>query len=321
MIVKELLVEKLRPKEISQLILTKRVKNLVTNLEKEVNQNLLLEGGPGTGKSSVSRILASKYDTLWLNISDENGIETIRTKIIDFCQNRSIDQVSDMKLVILDEIDYGTANFFAALRGTIESYSKYTRFIATCNHSHKVPNEIKSRLIPIKFDPIDDEERDELKVQWKNTLSIILQKFSITYDDVTINHLIDGNLPDFRRTLNKIQELKNSGATDLSSLIKDSKLDESLFDLYKMILVGQVDSAKTYQFIVSRYSKMSEEILEKLGDQFINYILKFYPDKGYLINKTIVLVAKYQYRRSFTLDKVINLIALIFELQNVFRDK
>ncbi len=320
MIVQQLLTEKLRPKEINQLILTKRVKNLVNTLDSDINQNLLFEGLPGTGKTSAAKILVSKYDNLYINISDESSVETVRTKIIDFCKNRSIDQTSDVKVILLDEIDYGSGNFFAALRATIETYSKYTRFIATCNHAHKVPNEIKSRLIPIKFDPIDDVEREELKIQWRDTLKVILQKFAITYDTVTIEHLMDENFPDFRRTLNKIQELKNSGAKDLTSLIKDSKLDESLFDLYKLILSGNNDTVKNYQFLVSRYSKMTEEVLEKLGNQFIDYILKYSPEKGYLINKILVKVAEYQYKRNFTMDKIVNLVALVFEVQNICKD-
>lgn len=320
MIFKELLVEKLRPKQINQLILTKRIKNFANSLEKDgLNQNLLFTGIQGTGKTSLAKILASKYDNLILNISDENGIDTVRTKITDFCQNRSIDQTTEIKVIVLEECDAASPKFWSSIRNVIETYSKYTRFIGTANYEHKIPPEIKSRLIPIKFDPIDDNEKNELKEQWQNTLKVILSKFGIKYDDITLNHLIDENFPDFRRTLNKIQELKNSGVTDLTSLIKSTELDESLFELYKLIIFGNNDTVKNYQFIVSRYSKMSEEVLSKLGEQFISYILKNHPDKGYLINKLLIKIAEYQYKHSFSLDKVVNLVALIFELSTIFK--
>jgi len=318
MIIKELLTEKLRPKQISQLILPTRVKNIISSLDQELNQNILLYGGPGTGKSSVSKILASNYDNLYLNISDESSVETVRTKIIDFCKNRSIDQKSDIKVVILDEAEYGSANFFASLRATIETYSKYTRFIATCNNINKIPAEIKSRLTPINFDSIDNNEKNELKDKWVSTLKIILSKFNIKYDSITLNHLIETNFPDFRRTLNKIQELKNSGSTDLLSLITSNEIDEQYVELYKLILFSNNDTIKNYQFIISKYSKNSDACLEKLGNQFIDFIIKEYPSKGILINKVLIKVAEYQYKRSFVMDKAVNLVALVFELCNLF---
>jgi len=302
------------------LILPTRLKNLLTNLDSELNQNLLLYGNAGCGKTSAAKILAERYDSLYINVSDENSIDTVRDKIISFCKNRSIDSKSEMKVIILDEADYGTANFWSALRATIEGYSKYTRFIATCNYVNKIPPEIKSRLTPINFDPLDDSERNELKLQWNTILKQILPKFDISYSDTTLSQLVDDNFPDFRKTLNKIQELKNANITDLVSLIRDNKLDQNLFELYDLIIKGG-DTVKNYQLLVSKYSKMTDECLEKLGNQFIDYLNKFYPDKGYLINKLLIVIAEYQYKRNFTMDKVVNLIACVFSLQSVFKEK
>ena len=149
-------------------------------------------------------------------------------------------------------------------------------------------------------------------------MKIILSKFNIKYDSITLNHLIETNFPDFRRTLNKIQELKNSGSTDLLSLITSNEIDEQYVELYKLILFSNNDTIKNYQFIISKYSKNSDACLEKLGNQFIDFIIKEYPSKGILINKVLIKVAEYQYKRSFVMDKAVNLVALVFELCNLF---
>lgn len=99
--IQELLTEKLRPKELKHMILPKRIKE---SFEDGLQQNVLLSGSPGTGKTSMAKILMKNHPFLFINVSDESSVETIRTKVSDFCSTVSImDGENHIKIVILDE--------------------------------------------------------------------------------------------------------------------------------------------------------------------------------------------------------------------------
>jgi DNA polymerase III delta prime subunit len=99
--IQELLTEKLRPKELRHMILPERIKN---QFEQGLQQNVLLAGSPGLGKTSIAKILSAKHPTLFVNVSDESSVETIRTKISDFCATASVmSEPNAKKVVILDE--------------------------------------------------------------------------------------------------------------------------------------------------------------------------------------------------------------------------
>ena len=142
--VQELLTEKLRPKKIEHMILPQRIRNVFSQ---GLQQNVLLAGSPGCGKSSMAKILMKDHPHLFINVSDESSVDTVRSKITDFCSTVSImDGKNAIKIVVLDEFDGASDQFYKALRGTIEKFAKGTRFIATCNYLNKLPDPIKSRF-------------------------------------------------------------------------------------------------------------------------------------------------------------------------------
>jgi DNA polymerase III delta prime subunit len=100
--IQDLLTEKLRPKEIRHMILPPRIRVLFE--DKGLNQNVLLAGSPGCGKTTLAKILAKDLPHMFINVSDESSVDTIRNKINDFCSNISVlDGKSSKKVVILDE--------------------------------------------------------------------------------------------------------------------------------------------------------------------------------------------------------------------------
>ena len=95
--------EKYRPKELKDLIVPERI---AKKLDKGVYQNMLFYGGPGSGKTSSAKILATGHPHMYINCSSETGVDTVRTKISEFCSKLSLlDGERKLKVVILDEFD------------------------------------------------------------------------------------------------------------------------------------------------------------------------------------------------------------------------
>ena len=129
----ELWVEKYRPTTLEEYVGNETIKNKIADYLKQGSiQNLLFHGVAGTGKTTLAKLIAKNLncDLLYINASDERGIDTIRDKIIPFASSMSF---SGVKIVILDEADYITPQAQATLRNTIEACSNTTRFIFRSN--------------------------------------------------------------------------------------------------------------------------------------------------------------------------------------------
>ena len=312
--IQELLTEKLRPKELKHMILPQRIKG---SFENGLQQNVLLAGSPGSGKTSMAKILIRNHPYIFINVSDESSVETIRTKVHDFCSTVSIlDGENHIKIVVLDEFDGASEQFYKALRGTIEKYAKTTRFVATCNYLSKIPDAIKSRFEVYDFDPVNKEEENEIKIEWQERVSKILSLMEINHDEKSLDLFTKKYFPDMRSALNTIQRWQIDGVTDLT----ESKINEITFDheeIFNMIL-SKPDSIANYQYIVGQYSGRVDEVMASLSSDFIKWLEEKNPSKLNLIPATIITVARYQSQRSQVIDPIVSILALIFELQQMF---
>ena len=186
--INSLLTEKLRPKKLEHMILPQRIKDAFKN---GLQQNVLLTGSPGSGKTSLAKILSENSPRLFINVSDESSVETVREKITGFCSTISImNEENATKVVVLDEFDGASDQFYKALRGTIEKFAKNTRFVATCNWINKVPDPIKSSFEIFLFDPVNKEEEAELKKQWEDRVILILDKMSISIEEKALHSFV-----------------------------------------------------------------------------------------------------------------------------------
>jgi replication factor C small subunit len=295
------------------MILPARIKN---SFEEGLQQNVLLSGSPGSGKTSMAKVLIKSHPHIFINVSDESSVETIRTKITDFCSTVSIlDGENKIKIVVLDEFDGASDQFYKALRGTIEKYAKTTRFIATCNYLNKIPEAIRSRFQVYDFDPLDKEEEQEIKTQWEERISKILNLMSINHDSSNLGSFTKKYFPDMRSALNTIQRWSIDGVTDLT----EQKINEIVWnneEIFEMIM-NNSDPVENYKLIVGQYSSRVDEVLSSLDSEFINWIQDKYPGKVGFIPPIIITVAKYQSERSKVIDPVVSLLACIFSLQQV----
>jgi replication factor C small subunit len=312
--IQDLLTEKLRPKEIRHMILPPRIRSLFEN--KGLNHNVLLSGSPGCGKTTLAKILAKDLPHIFINVSDESSVDTIRNKINDFCSNISVlDGKSSKKVVILDEFDGASDQFYKALRGTIEKFAGNTRFVATCNWINKVPEAIQSRFEVINFDPSNPEEEEMIKDEWRSRVNLILGKLGITIDQESLVAFEREYFPDFRSALNRIQSWTIEGITKID-LSKVKEANWSYEDLYKMIVESK-DPVKNYQTIVGQYSSKVDDVMTSLGEEFINWIVKNHPDKTKIIPAVVVLVASHQAQRIAVIDPVVSLLSLFYQIQKL----
>ena len=284
--------------------------------DKGLNQNVLLAGSPGCGKTTLAKILAKDLPHMFINVSDESSVDTIRNKINDFCSNISVlDGKSSKKVVILDEFDGASDQFYKALRGTIEKFAGNTRFVATCNYINKVPDAIQSRFEVINFDPSTPEEEELIKDEWRSRVRLILGKLGISIDDDSLTAFEKSYFPDFRSALNRIQSWSIEGVTQLD-LAKVKEANWSYEDLYKMLMTSK-DPVNNYQVLVGQYSTKVDDVMTSLGGEFIDWIVKNHPDKVKIIPATIVLVASHQAQRTAVIDPVVSLLSLFFQIQKL----
>ena len=311
--VQELLTEKLRPKDLKHMILPERIKSSFAN---GLQQNVILSGSPGSGKTSMAKILMDNRPNKFINVSDESSVETIRTKINDFCQSVSIlDGKNSMKVVVLDEFDGASDQFYKALRGTIEKFAKTTRFVATCNYLNKIPDAIKSRFEVYEFDPISKEEEEEIKKQWEDRISKILQAMGINHDGGSLKSFSKKYFPDMRSALNTIQRWSIDDVKDLT----EKKINEVFWDneeIYNLIF-SEPSPIKNYQLIVGQYSNKTDDVMSSLSTDFVKWIQEKKPEKISMIPGIIITVAKYQAERNLVIDPTVSLLALVFTLQQM----
>lgn len=313
-IVNQLFTERFRPKNLNQLIVPPRIKE---ELSKGIEDNLLLYGTPGNGKTSSLFILAENHPKLYINASAEGIISTVRETIPKFCSTISLEGGSEnLKCVILDEIDGASEEFYKALRSVMEKYASTSRFIASCNYIQKVPEAIRSRFHMISFDPANNEEEQYLIEKYKERVAKILDAIKVSYSDEILHKFVLNDFPDMRTIVQKLQSFYRRGIKELDPKNFNINFDfKELFDL----CLSKSDPVNNYKFIVNQYGTKIDETLAVLGRDFIEYIKTNAAHKIDKIPLVIIAVAEYQYQKSFVIDPLITLLACVFKIQQIMK--
>ena len=303
MIENTLWVEKYRPDALDNYIGNEHLKSKLTQFIQDQDvPHLLFCGTAGTGKTTAAKILIKNIDCdyLFINASDENSVDTIRTKIKNFAATMSF---KPLKIIVLDEADYITPQAQAALRNLMEVFSKNTRFILTCNYVERIIDPLISRSQVFKLTP---PSKKEVAVH----LMKILEKENVTYDKSAIATIVNGYYPDIRRILNNSQNQTTGGRLQLN-------VDEVIAGDYKLKVLDSLMSNlplkdkinEIRQIVADSNVRDYAELYRLLFDKVTDYA----PNK---IPQSILAIAEGQYRDSFVVDKEINFVATLYNILN-----
>ena len=304
-----LLVEKYRPTKLSDMVLSDSNRKFFESITDEI-PNLLFVGTPGLGKTTLARILVNNIlecQYLYINASDENGIDTIRSKVVGFSQTMSLD--GKHKVVILDEADGITIDGQRALRNTMEEYSGKTRFILTANYKHKIIPAIQSRtqffdLTP----PFDDVVKRVVNVVKEEGIKIDNEQ------KTNFVNLIKQDYPDIRKVLNTVQKSTISKIFTIDHSV-DSK--EIVDKIHKYIV--SKDSLKLRKYLIENENEFQGDY-HNLMKQYLNFIYEINSSSTFDDNKKreyILVLSEHMYKDVFVLDKEINAFACWYALSKI----
>ena len=295
-----LLVEKYRPVNLDNYVGNDHIKKSIKQyLGQNDIQNLIFYGPAGTGKTTLAKLIVKNLDCehLYINASDERGIETIRDKVSGFASTASF---KSLKVVILDEADFLTIQAQASLRNVIETFSRTTRFILTCNYVERIIDPLQSRCQTLKIVP-------PTKTDVAKHIAWIMEEEGTTYDIKDLKIIVNQFYPDLRKCLNTIQ---------LSTQDNKLKIDKSILvsSNYMSEVISELSGKKSWKGIRQIIADANVQDFEELYRYLYDNASEFAPGKEGMVAYQI---NEYSYQSNFRIDKEINCMALINQLINL----
>jgi len=294
-------VEKYRPDTLEGYVGNEHILEKVKiYIENEDVPHLLLYGVAGTGKTTLAKIITNQIDcdVMYINASDENSVDAVRDKIRGFASSMGFRK---WKVVILDESDYLTPNAQAALRNLMETFSKSTRFILTCNYVEKVIDPIQSRCQTFAITPPSKKEVAK-------RLHQILTEEGVSFQNEELAILVNSGYPDIRRVLNAAQRQVVNGELkiDTASTVQANYID----NVVKILQTGgdiKQQFTEIRQIIADSKVKDFTPLYRGLYDEIDTYA-------NGKVGQTILNIADGQYKDSMVVDKEINVMAMMLNI-------
>lgn len=296
-------VEKYRPNTIDECILPDHIKETFRGFVEKGNiPNLLLNGPPGLGKTSIAKAVLKELAATFMviNGSLSGNIDTVRNEMQSFASTSSLFG-KGRKYILIDEADYMNPNSTQpALRSFSEEFSSNCGFILTTNYKNRLIEPLQSRFVGVDFN-FSAQEIKKLKVDFFKRLCYILDNEGIEHDKNVLVQLIQKHFPDMRRIINEIERYSANGKIDTGILV--SVLDSNFDSLIKFLKTKNFTEMRKW---VGENSHIeSNTLVRKLYDKLDGVIVQS------SIPEAIMILDEYQHKAAFVNDMEINNVAML----------
>ena len=303
---KELWVEKYRPKTVSEYVFRDdhQRKQVESWIKDKTIPHLLFSGNAGIGKTTLAKVLFNELevndlDVLEINASRTNSVDDIRNTIINFVQ---MIPFGAFKIVLLDEADYLSPNAQAALRGVMEEYHTTSRFILTCNYPNRIIPALHSRCQGFHISKVDQTE-------FTARVAKILMDEGITPDLDILDTYVKATYPDLRKCINTVQMNSQDG-----TLVAPAKSDKAEAD-YKLEMTELFKAGKITEARKLVCSQARPDQIEDIYKWMYDNITLFGDEARQ--EKAILVIKQGLVDHTLVADPEINLAATMIKLQNI----
>ncbi|MCL2333407.1 MAG: replication factor C small subunit [Candidatus Methanoplasma sp.] len=285
----EIWTERYRPKDLDEVVGQKHITERLKAYVSSGNMPHLMFAGPaGTGKTTCAIALARglfgdewKGNFVELNASDERGIDVVRGKIKEVARTAPLGK-AEFKIIFLDEADNLTSDAQAALRRTMEKFSKVCRFVFSCNYSSKIIDPIQSRCAVFRFSPLQKEDIE-------NYLKKIVEKEKVKIDSDALEGLVHVARGDMRRAVNSLQVAASLGKQITMDVIYQTTgmaKPEEIKKMMETALAGNFIGARDMlDNIMISYGLSGQDVIKQIHSSFYDLSITD-SEKVRLIDKT-----------------------------------
>ena len=271
--------------------------------------HLLLSGSPGIGKTTLAKILLIElgiedFDILEVNASRETGIDFIRDKIVPFI---SMIPFGPFKVVVLDEADRLSQQAQDSLKGIIEEYSNYARFILTCNTPSRILPPLHSRLQHMHFASIDQTE-------YTARVATILITENIQFDLDMLDTYVKAVYPDLRKCINLVQQ------NSVDGILVDPKAEDSGVSDYRIEMVELFKQRKIKEARTLLCSKARPDEMGSIF-QWMYQNIELFGDDEQTKDTALLIIKQGLVDHSIIIDPEINLAAVLVKLRRNLNDQ
>lgn len=305
---------KYQPKTLKNIILLPRIRELVKD---GIQANMIFySDSPGTGKSTLAKILCQNTDNIEFNASQDTGVIILREQLQKHCKSLNPFMGKDaQKTIFLDEFDGVSKEFQKAMKGFSDRYH-HVRFILTTNFIQDVDDKVISRFIKIDFGPKNKEETDYLQTMYAKYLQAIAKNVKLTVTEEEVRKIIMLSFPDLRSAVEKLQEVYITKNTSQFNSLSATGYD----DIFTFIMNGYNNIEENYNFVLNNFQDNPLELMKALGRPLFNRLIDVNNDTLIKQGATLINLQKsYNEKYTDTIDPIIHLISYVTDIKEILK--